>query len=159
GKVRGWDEKYQAIGADWSSVVTAGQTALSLSDTMELFVREQLPEDLFMELMGRNKVVDPRFVDLFKSLTVRVPEPDDIFAAFTHGLVDENDATILLRRRGVVLDDWLPYLQARSEVLSPHEAIEYGLRRSADRDQLDGLLLRSGVSDASQRDSMLELYR
>src|SRR5262249_45182547 len=57
GKVRGWDEKYQAIGADWSSVVTAGQTALSLSDTMELFVREQLPEDLFMELMGRNKVV------------------------------------------------------------------------------------------------------
>jgi hypothetical protein len=153
------DAQIQERGRMWQGVIEAQATAPSLADAMELWVRQELTEPELAALLARNKVHSDVYAAYFKSLSIRLPEPDDIIRAYAHGLVDDRAAELALRRRGVKLDDWLPYIQAHSSTVGASEAIEYGKRLGGDRDQLDALLLRSGVSDAGQRDMMLSLYQ
>jgi hypothetical protein len=142
----------------WESVLRSQESIISVGDALELWVRGELPEQELNYVFRRHALNEDFFRDASKRLTRRPLEPEQMIEAFRHGQLSYDDLAASLKLRGVSADGWLPFIQARSDVVSPEQAIEYGRRAAATDQELETLLLRSGVSDPDERAKFRTLY-
>lgn len=142
----------------WGNAIASTQAVVTIDGALELWQRGLIVEEQLHDMLLKNAVRDPEVVGWFKELVQAVPEVSDIKPAWLRGLMSDEDAALLLSRRGYNLEVFSGLWLAESHTVSPEDAIQFARRRGFNEPDTRLLLRRSGVSDSFQQEMYATLY-